>query len=456
MEPNLSSLSSSDETSEDKSSTQDSNTGGLPPVPEKSKKKLNVVLIIVLLIILGVGIFLYLMSNNESDKNSDQQTTGTPSEVDSTMLYATKTGKQAKIYTYNLTKKTTKEEFNFEESYELDTSSGNYWTAMGPAADATSDGKEVVYTDKSNLILHTMGKTNEDILIKSKLEEGSSAGTYIASTEPALPTLSGPGNMIITAPVFSRDGKYVGVSVGHQEGGSLVVFDRTTKSFLNLGNTFRYIDMEGIPAKFTLLSETKQLATLGIHAGYLVKESGYLTNPTISLDGKSVLAILCPENLPTTGNEQYSTVGMAAKELAESKSRRDCGEQGERTVITISLSDGTYKTIGSGNFGGGLALSNDRLYVGGTSTAAHKVTKISMVDQTPSESIDLASLVSLETGQTISNVVLKNLGSVPYAQVYMTKADKNSVAVINLESKKVITTIELESKTAFKVLSVRE
>lgn len=423
------------------------------------KKKRGRVLIILFVLLLAGGAIAYFMT--KEDKKPISNTAAEPAKTDAkknkALIYATKLDKTSKVHVKNLDTNTTAEETSFSEPFAFSPDSGNFWEAAKPSADLSHDGTELAYISDNNLIVRNIETEKEETIVKKTGTSGSEDTIPIITIDPAPPKVGGPGLSLISNPVWSRNSKDIGFSLGFYEGGAIQVINRADKSYTSLGDTFRYADMLGIPAsKFTLLSENKALATLGIFGDYLVKEYSNLTAATITPDSKSLLAILCPVDLPKTGNSQYLESGLTAKDLAEQKSQRDCGETGDLSLININLTDGSYKEVGAGKFGFSLAQQPDVVYVGGNKASGFNITKISLNGLAPSTVLDVKKLGELTPADTVEGALVKNTGDTPVAEIYIKNVGKQSVKIVNLKTEKLVTTIGLEANTGYTTLGLRQ
>lgn len=428
--------------------------------PKNSKRKLLWILLVLLLFVASTAAYYYYKKNNKPADSSASKPVKTEVKKDETLTYATKLSKTGKVQVKNITKNTTAEEVSFAESYEYSPDSGNVWEFAKPSVDLNSDGTELAYINDNNLIVRDVKDNKEETIIKKVSSEtyGGEGGITKITLDPAPPKVGGPGLSLISSPNWSREGKDIGFSMGFYEGGAVQVINRTTKEYAVLGDTFRYIEEEGIPtSKFTLLAENKPLAGFGLYGGYLVKEAGFLQVPTVTLDSKKDLAILCPKDQPGTGDSQYLESAMSAEELAEYKKRRDCGETGDRSLISIDLSDGSYKEVGTGKFGLSIALqSPDIVYVGGSKDSGHNVTKIYLSGSATSSSLDVKKLGELTADDTIEGTIVKNAGYTPVLEIYIKNNDKQSVKVVNLKTEKLVTSVDLEAKMGYTTLGLSQ
>ncbi len=426
------------------------------PPKKKSKKALIVFLFILVLLAGGAAAYLKINSRLKTSYSPATQQPLPKSQKPAVLTYATKTGKTTKVYVRDLTKKTTTEEVSFTEPYPFEPASGNYWEGGKPSGDVKADGTELAYATNNNIVIRNIATDKEETIVKST-DKDSAGGPPVINVEPALPKVGGPGVSQISSPIWSRDGQNIGFSLGFYEGGGAAVINRKSKTYTAIGDTFRYINQDGIPSKFTLLPESKPLIQMGIFGSYLVKEYPYLNNPVISSDGKKLLATLCPADQPTTGYSTYLTTGITAKELADYKSQRDCNEPGDWTFISIDLGSGEYKEIGAGKFSNSVAIkgANDA-YVSGSKAGGFAVTHISLSGSAPSESLNIGEISQLAKGDTIEGLVVKNVGITPIAEVYVVNAGKHAVKVVDLTLQKLLTTIDLDLNTAYNTLSLTQ
>jgi hypothetical protein len=442
--------------------TQNNNPEGMPPpedqVPQvkihNSHKKLIIIALVVIVLLVGFGVGAYVLMSNKPKAAKSNTTTQTPKTVSKgSLVYATKSGKTSKVTVLDLDKSTASEEVTFAEKSAFDPSSGNKWEGQAPAADVTADGATLAYLKEDDLIVRTIKTDAEKVVIDGT----AGSETVPMKTDPVLPDVSGPAPALLGQPVWSRDGKQIGFLVGHYEGSSMAVIDPATKKFLPLGDTFRYVSEVGVPDKFTLETANKALAETGIFGSYLVKEYAGLQTSTITLDSKKLLTILCPLDEPSTGNSQYLTSDMSAAQLANHKALRDCGESEERTLISVNVADGTYAEVGKGKFAFSMAVdASNYVYLPGVAASSFNITRIGLSGGAASETLKTAELAALTAEDKIDHVTAKNLGKTPVAEVYSTKAGKQSVTVVNLATKKVIATIALDADTAYSTLGLSQ
>lgn len=429
--------------------------------PKMTKKKI-IILSLIVLIVIGALLALFLLNNDNKSTTQTSPVSKSPSvkptpKKDALLIYSTKLGKTSTVQTKNLAKDTTAVEVSFDEKYPFDTSSGNYWEAGKAAASLSPNGSELAYIRDDNLIVRNVTTDKENTIIKKTETNGSPDTVTVIKLDPAPTKKGGPGLSTISSPVWSRDGKHIGFSQGFYEGSGLAVINTSSKSYISLGDTFRYVDEVGLGSKLTLLPENKQLADLGIYGDYLVKEYIALVSPVISLDGKNLLAIQCPANQPLTGNDTYLESAFSAAEVENMKNLRDCGEPGDHTLINGSLSTGEYKQIGAGKFGNSIALQTGNVvYVAGSKNNGFKITRISLKEVSGSSILDSRELASLEDGETVEATILKTVSSLPIAEIYVKKGSSHSVKVVNLQSKKLVSSISLEANTGYDTLGISQ
>ncbi len=423
-----------------------------PPKDTKSKKPL----LITLALFLVLSIIAYVLVNKKGAEpnNSGQNSTQQSEAKNPVLFYATKNGKTSKVFALDTTNGTTSEEVSFEETYEYREYEGNYWDSSKPDADLSPDGMELVYSADSNIVLRDINTDAEETIVKSTLKNPPTEVAPIEKVEPSPPETDGPGPSSLGDPVWSRDGKEIGFRIGHYEGSSYAVINRSAKTYTNLGNTFRYVNEEGLPDRLTILEESKPLLGMGIFAELLVKEYASLTGPTITLDNKRLLAILCPKNLPDSGHYQYLESAYKGAELENLRRQRDCGEEGSLTLISIDPQTGSYQQTGEGKFGHTVAVQeNNDVIVSGSAAKDFDLLRIHLSGG-DSEAIKISDVGEMKPGETIKAVILKNAGKTPIAEIYFEIDGKRAVKIVDLSEEKVVATIDLAANTVFNTVAL--
>ncbi len=446
------------------------------PAPEsvqithkKPKKKiLLILLILICLTALATAVYLFMKPKQQTVQNQSQSEEQVKIVKSSgTLIYATRLNEVTSVQVKDLTKNQATEEFNFKEKKALDIDSLNAneaWSAGGyyaPPIDLNDSGTEFVYINNNNLIIRNKKTKQQTTLIKNTSQTNSNSEIQTITLNPAPPKVSGPGLSVIANPVWSRDGKYIGLELGYYEGGAIQVINKSSKKYIGLGDTFRYISELGVPvSRFSLLNQNAQLASLGIFGEYLVNEYNPLLSPAVTLDSKNLLAILCPLNLPNSGDATYDPSAFSAKDQSEMKRIRDCGEKGDKILISINLTNGTYKEIAKGEFEhtygvNSIALqSKDIIYVGGNKESSYKITKLSLANPKSTKLLDIKALGEISSSDKILGTIVKNVGTTPVLEIYFTRNNNQYVEIVNLSSEKLLTIIPLQAKMTYTTLGV--
>jgi hypothetical protein len=307
--------------------------------PKKNKKKL---IVLVILIAAMAGLVIWLLASKKPDAPSaKEQPTAQPAEQETAkkLIYAYKQGKTTTVRELDYEKGVAKDLFSFEELREITSSSEKFYAGLEPEVELSPDGKTIAYIAADGLWTRDSDGGNPVQIIKATGQYHQETGFTLYTFDPSFsPTISsGPkGSFIIFDPTWSLDGSTIGFTVGHYEGSTVEAINLGTKKYLSHGDTFRYAEFEALKNKFDIVAENKPFQDVGIFADYLLRPVYTAYSASYSKDKALVYGILCPIDKPSTGSSTYIPDYM--DEFANS---RDCSEPDPKTLISVSLKDGT-------------------------------------------------------------------------------------------------------------------
>jgi hypothetical protein len=419
------------------------------PKPKSSKKKLVIITVLALLLLgVSASAYFFVFKKDEPAKpaastQTNQQTTTTETPKDPTrLIYAYREGKKTTVRELDTQTGTKKDIFSFDGVFDYagnDTFSADYDSAVS----MSPDQKNFLYIAATGINTREVGSGSVVTQIKISTEKNELGN--LLKFDPAFTEQAGPKGLFgASLPTWSADSSTIGFIGGHYEGQESVAFKLKDKAYITATDTFVYIDETKIGEKLEVVSKNKALVDVGIFADRVFKPFYGIYSPVYGEGQKKVFAILCPENKPTTGDNQYIE-SAAADEVAQ----YDCAEPADSTVISASTTDGSYTKVGSGRFDNSLINFDDKtLYVAGKNSG--KVFSVSVADKKVTE-IDLSATAKLDAKSKLMAVRVQN-SLHPMAVIYSELNGKYTATVIDIRATKNLGSFSIDKVSSFSVL----
>jgi hypothetical protein len=384
--------------------------------------------------------------------------TPTPVPTPGTVVYAVKQGAQTVVREWNVEAKASRQLFAFEEVRPYAEDKTQLYAQETPAVDYHPAIKQYAYMAKEGLFIRGLeGDPQRLLWATGSLNPQTKLTTY--TYDPPLQA-SQPDVYGLYAPAWSQDGKHIGFLAGFYEGSQGIAMKVGDKAYTMTKDTVRSNGPASkLGERYTIFSSNAAYRTSGLLPDYQVKEYTAALGAQYSPDRSHLYAILCPKDLPATGNSKY--VAAMAAEMA---GQVDCGEAEAKQLVKIDLSSGAYTGSNVGTLlysiqayaAKLLVADSGKVYLPLAKTEDYKVAEYDPATS-KDQKLNLLQAAGLTDTDDINNIIDVRVydRAHPTAAVIHKNGDQIQVSLVELTTQRALGTFDLPTLSGFSVLGLR-
>ncbi|MDF2460780.1 MAG: hypothetical protein K0S68_183 [Candidatus Saccharibacteria bacterium] len=382
--------------------------------------------------------------------------TPTPKPTPGMVVYAIKQGIQTEVREWNVEAKASRQLFTFEEvrPYAED---GNLYSQLTPAVDYHHGDKKYAYIAKEGLFIRGLESDPQRLIWATGSVNPTSkltSYTYDPPIAAAQPDIYG-----LYDPKWSHDGKHIGFLAGFYEGSQGIAMKVGEKGYTMTKDTVRGNgDPFGLGTTYTVLSTNSAYRSSGLLPDYQVKEYAAALGAQYSSDRKELYAILCPKDLPATGNSKY----VVTEGGSRMSGQVDCGETEPKRLARIDLSTGGYTATDAGTQLYDIKTPTAKLLVADSGKvylplAKSEDYKVAEFDPATSDIRQINLLQAAKLTDSSSDIIDVRVyaRANPTAAIIHKNGDQIRVSLVELTTERALGTFDLPSLSGFSVLGLR-